>query len=576
MSIFEIDVLLPALFASPPTFEQETMGPPHKLPERCRQHRDDNGDSRMKCQRLPSIDWDSSNLKENTSSVIMHNHSRICILLWLWTAISNASFCSAFQNTRISIKGQRNPKSTENPVTSQLWAAKKNNQSGQKRQPRFVQQMHKFKQPQQLEQRPSPRRSSSPRTNNINNNNNKDGDDLNNSGRGQKASQPSSSMPYIPKNVPWNTGKSVDDLETIMTKRWGAGSPSKNWSEEDDGDDDDYEIVYEDDDDGGDDDDDDEDLEPKEDSFFFRRPPSEQRDYYDQDDLGYEAPLNRRSVKNGKDLNFDHVIAPKPVGGRGTNTVPSKNVYNNFEQAEDESLENDDNDSSFYFRKQSSEQNSVPSHTEKQETRPKPEQLPFIKDKDGNPLLLTLGQAQKDFQAFVTDFSNMNLEENGELEPDSLLEGPTKSWEELGITSPTLLRNLKKMNCVSPLAVQDKACPSIITGNDVLIGTYTGSGKTLAFLVPLIERLLISADDDTPDKQQAVRVLVIVPGRELASQVISVARDLLEETSLSAMLAIGGTTFARNLKDLRSRKPSIVVGTPGRIAELVVGRPGEK
>ena len=146
------------------------------------------------------------------------------------------------------------------------------------------------------------------------------------------------------------------------------------------------------------------------------------------------------------------------------------------------------------------------------------------------------------------------------------------------ITSPILLRNLQVMECAAPLAVQDKACPSIITGNDVLVGTYTGSGKTLAFLVPLIERVLISAQDDEHNQPalQSLRILVVVPGRELASQVVTVARQLLEGTGMSALLAIGGTGFSRNLQDIRKKKPSIVVGTPGRIAELIVGKPGEK
>ena len=111
-----------------------------------------------------------------------------------------------------------------------------------------------------------------------------------------------------------------------------------------------------------------------------------------------------------------------------------------------------------------------------------------------------------------------------------------------------------------------------MTGNDVLVGTYTGSGKTLAFLVPLVQRLLFDASSPV----DGVQVLIVAPGRELASQIATVTRSLLEGTGLSIVLAIGGTTFSRNLEQLRKKKPTIVVGTPGRIAELVVGQPGEK
>jgi superfamily II DNA/RNA helicase len=93
----------------------------------------------------------------------------------------------------------------------------------------------------------------------------------------------------------------------------------------------------------------------------------------------------------------------------------------------------------------------------------------------------------------------------------------------------------------------------------------------LAFLTPLIERLLWNMDESP-----GLAVLVVAPGRELASQIVSVARSLLECTGLTVQLAIGGTTFSHNLEQIRKRKPNIVVGTPGRIAELVVGKPGEK
>lgn len=95
----------------------------------------------------------------------------------------------------------------------------------------------------------------------------------------------------------------------------------------------------------------------------------------------------------------------------------------------------------------------------------------------------------------------------------------------------------------------------------------------LAFLTPLLERLLWNAD---PSKDIGLAVLVVAPGRELASQIVSVARELLEDTGLTVQLAIGGTTFSRNLEQIRKRRSNILVGTPGRIAELVVGKPGEK
>ena len=190
-------------------------------------------------------------------------------------------------------------------------------------------------------------------------------------------------------------------------------------------------------------------------------------------------------------------------------------------------------------------------------------------DEDGTPRLLTLEEALNQFQSTV-DSDVMEVIESEETPIVAF--SNSQSWQDLGITSEVLIENLEYMNCPSPLAVQEKCVPSAITGNDVLVGTYTGSGKTLAFLTPLVQRLLWN--DSVEDLGLAI--LVIAPGRELASQIVSVTRDLVQDTGLKVQLAIGGTTFSRNLEQIRKQKPNILVGTPGRIAELVVGKPGEK
>ena len=213
---------------------------------------------------------------------------------------------------------------------------------------------------------------------------------------------------------------------------------------------------------------------------------------------------------------------------------------------------------------------------------------PLLDETTGKPRLLTVEEAFNQFQASV-DEGTMEIIETADV-PILAQKVNAKSWNDLGITSTGLLENLQyDMNCPNPLAVQEKTTPAILTGNDVLVGTYTGSGKTLAFLVPLVQRLLWNMNDDDDDDDDfddenkgnrkndpGLAVLIVAPGRELASQIVSVARDLLQDTGLTVQLAIGGTTFKRNLEQLRKRKPNIVVGTPGRIAELVVGKPGEK
>jgi ATP-dependent RNA helicase DeaD len=191
-----------------------------------------------------------------------------------------------------------------------------------------------------------------------------------------------------------------------------------------------------------------------------------------------------------------------------------------------------------------------------------------LMDTNGRPMLLTLDQAQSLFQETL----------DPQVAFKSKIEGTSTavytSWEDLGITDPRLLRNLADMGCALPLPAQRTAVPRIGSGDtDVVIGTYTGSGKTLAVMVPLIQRL-ISSHPFEKDSKSFVRLIVCAPGRELASQIASVTRELVQDLDLSVMLAIGGTTFSRNVEQIRRRKPDILVGTPGRLAELVVGASG--
>ena len=290
------------------------------------------------------------------------------------------------------------------------------------------------------------------------------------------------------------------------------------------------------------------------------------REFYDEDDEGYESSSSTTG-------SLDFMIRPQPAGGKGTlNRTPAPAPASST-------------GGGFFFRDTSAEIDSTDdaSNNEKadepsKQTKKKPSpSKPLLDDETGEPLLLTLAQAERNFRdsldesdsASIPSLSNLEDEES-----DKNLLASSQSWEDLGITDTLLLENLEDMRCDSPLSVQAKACPEVISGKDVVVGTYTGSGKTLAFLVPLAQKLL--NDPEQPKGVASTRVVIVAPGRELASQIVAVARELLVDTGLTAMLAIGGTTFSRNLDQIRKRKPDTIVGTPGRLAELIVGRPGER
>lgn len=214
-------------------------------------------------------------------------------------------------------------------------------------------------------------------------------------------------------------------------------------------------------------------------------------------------------------------------------------------------------------------------------------------DKNGNELFFTLDLARQQLRRvnhLNSNESNANDEIWGISQKDIISNSTVtsldnesdrriKSFYDIGITDETILENLERIGCSKPLPVQLASCTPILDGNDVLISTHTGSGKTVAFLAPLIVKIISrcrSVHEGEQTSSQQPQVFVVVPGRELASQLVAVARELLVGTKMKVGLAIGGTPFQRCFDTIRRNKPSIVVGTPGRIAELLVGREGEK
>jgi hypothetical protein len=383
----------------------------------------------------------------------------------------------------------------------------------------------------------------------------------------QQAHVRSETKKTIAKKKPqaWDSGKSIDDLESTLVTRWGtlddpsAKKKSSSSSE--------LRMPV---------------FDPWQEDKKKKAPII--REYYDEDDEGFEyveldedekidkdaiyedgkVPSGREKKDLSTKMKVGHLISPKPVGGRGTNQlddVPATDSYFFNPKSTPEEKKSNEN------------QKSAVTTASTQSKSPDPVPVNVVEallDENGKPLLLTIKEAQRRFRSTVGD--NV-LETIGSTEESPIVAlAKSQSWEDLGITSPILLENLRIMNCPTPLDVQVKSIPPAMTGNDVLIGTYTGSGKTLSFLTPLVQRLLWN---DNVEKL-GLSIIIIAPGRELASQITSVTRELIQDTGLTVQLAIGGTTFTRNLEQIRKRKPNILVGSPGRLAELVVGKPGEK
>ena len=121
---------------------------------------------------------------------------------------------------------------------------------------------------------------------------------------------------------------------------------------------------------------------------------------------------------------------------------------------------------------------------------------------------------------------------------------------------------LDALGLEQPTPVQEQVLAPALAGKDLKISAETGSGKTLAYLLPIAQRLL----SEPASKNAGTLVLVIVPTRELARQVMKQARDLLQKTPLQAQAITGGADF-KYQRALFRKNPEIIIGTPGRLLE---------
>ena len=133
---------------------------------------------------------------------------------------------------------------------------------------------------------------------------------------------------------------------------------------------------------------------------------------------------------------------------------------------------------------------------------------------------------------------------------------------------PELLNALKALGYTAPTPVQERTLPESMTGKDVIGSAMTGSGKTVAFVMPLLQKLLDDRDRDPHKGGLRVRALVLVPTRELATQVEKAIGELAKFSPVKCALVIGGASFHNQTSDLK-RGAEVVVATPGRLLDHI-------
>jgi len=115
--------------------------------------------------------------------------------------------------------------------------------------------------------------------------------------------------------------------------------------------------------------------------------------------------------------------------------------------------------------------------------------------------------------------------------------------------------------------VQEQTLPVALTGKDVIAKAKTGTGKTIGFLLPTIERLAGGGGG----RGRGVRALAISPTRELAYQIREEAEQLItfHKPALASYCVVGGTNVNADASRLSSSPPALLVGTPGRLNDLL-------
>ena len=153
------------------------------------------------------------------------------------------------------------------------------------------------------------------------------------------------------------------------------------------------------------------------------------------------------------------------------------------------------------------------------------------------------------------------MEDKGSTPPPAVVEAPIpatpQSFAEFGVVAP-IVEALALRDFHATFPIQALVLRDAIAGKDVLARSRTGSGKTLAFAIPIVQRL--THDRSSPS------ALILVPTRELASQVAEEFRTIADVKQLRVATVYGGVGLKEQAD--RATKSDIVIATPGRLLDL--------
>ena len=133
---------------------------------------------------------------------------------------------------------------------------------------------------------------------------------------------------------------------------------------------------------------------------------------------------------------------------------------------------------------------------------------------------------------------------------------------------PDIQKAIDAQGYTQPTPIQAKAIPVVLTGVDVMGAAQTGTGKTAGFSLPILNRLMPLATENTSPARHPVRALILTPTRELADQVAANVHTYAKFTPLRSTVVYGGVDINPQIQALR-RGVELVIATPGRLLDHV-------
>lgn len=132
--------------------------------------------------------------------------------------------------------------------------------------------------------------------------------------------------------------------------------------------------------------------------------------------------------------------------------------------------------------------------------------------------------------------------------------------------SSNLINGLKKQGITSPTEVQSLVFENIKNHKDMVVQAQTGSGKTLSYLLPLFEKI--------DSSKRETQIIVLAPTHELVMQIVNQVKLLSQNSQIpvTTLSLIGEVNIQKQIKNIKDTKPHIVVGSCGRILDLIKQR----